>query len=257
MWADKIDELCNHPSKIVRRNLVYTIRDYLEEFSDDSRGIIPKLWEDGDETVLTRLRELLMRMDEVDADRFATTLRSLDGLDIEGLWGPMRIKNEERVIQWQQWIVGEAEQPITPERPEIHVSDMTEGELPELDDESKRLISLWSDIFPQLPDQLKGRLVPFAPIAAAGDQLVLATETEGLVEAVGEALVSLALEHEQIKGLRVEVATSERRPALRAMLRQMRADRDPVFREKLVLREHETTQAVMDLFGATVDEVGL
>ncbi len=134
MWADKIDELCNHPSKIVRRNLVYTIRDYLEEFSDDSRGIIPKLWEDGDETILTRLRELLMRMDEVDADRFGKTLRSLEDLDIEGLWGPMRIKNEERVIQWQQWIVGEAEQPITPERPEIHVSDMTEGELPELDD---------------------------------------------------------------------------------------------------------------------------
>jgi hypothetical protein len=134
MWADKIDELCNHPSKIVRRNLVYTIRDYLEEFSDDSRGIIPKLWADGDETILTRLRELLMRMDEVDADRFAATLSSLEGLDIEGLWGPMRIKNEERVIQWQQWIVGEAEQPITPERPEIHVSDMTEGELPELDD---------------------------------------------------------------------------------------------------------------------------
>ena len=27
MWADKIAELCSHPSRIVRRNLVYTIRD--------------------------------------------------------------------------------------------------------------------------------------------------------------------------------------------------------------------------------------
>ena len=63
MWANKILELCDHHSQIVRRNLVYTIRDYLEEFSDDSRGIIPKLWGDGDEVVLTRLRELLMRMD--------------------------------------------------------------------------------------------------------------------------------------------------------------------------------------------------
>ena len=134
MWADKIAELCGHKSRIVRRNLVYTIRDYLEEFSEDSRGIIPKLWADGDETVLTRLRELLMRMDEVDADRFATTLRSLDGLDIEGLWGPMQVKDEDRVAQWKQWLVGKADQPTTPERPEIHVSDMTEGELPELDD---------------------------------------------------------------------------------------------------------------------------
>ncbi len=134
LWADKIDELCTHKSRVVRRNVVFTIRDYLEEFSDDSRGIIPKLWADGDEAVLTRLRELLMRMDEVNADRFALTLRSLEGLDIEGLWGPMRVKDEDRVTQWQEWLEGKADQPTTPERPEIHVSDMTEGELPELDD---------------------------------------------------------------------------------------------------------------------------
>ena len=134
MWADKILELCSHHSQIVRRNLVYTIRDYLEEFSDDSRGIIPRLWADGDEVLMTRLRELIMRMDEVDADRFAATLRSLDGLDIEDLWAPMRVKNEDRVTQWQQWLVGKAEQPETPTRSEIHISDMTEGELPELDD---------------------------------------------------------------------------------------------------------------------------
>ena len=36
MWADKIAELCDHKSRIVRRNLVYTIRDYLEEFSEDT-----------------------------------------------------------------------------------------------------------------------------------------------------------------------------------------------------------------------------
>ena len=134
LWADKIDELCTHKSRVVRRNVVFTIRDYLEEFSDDSRGIIPKLWADGDEAVLTRLRELLMRMDEVNADRFALTLRSLEGLDIEGLWGPMRVKDEDRVTQWQEWLEGKADQPTTPERPEIHVSDMTEGELPELDE---------------------------------------------------------------------------------------------------------------------------
>ena len=126
--------MCSHHSQIVRRNLVYTIRDYLEEFSDDSRGIIPRLWADGDEVLMTRLRELIMRMDEVDADRFAATLRSLDGLDIEHLWAPMRVKNEDRVTQWQEWLVGKAEQPETPIRPETHISDMTEGELPELDD---------------------------------------------------------------------------------------------------------------------------
>ena len=134
MWANKIDELCGHHSHIVRRNLVYTVRDYLEEFSEDERGIIPKLWADGDETVLTRLKELLMRMDEVNADRFAITIRSLEHLDISGLWAPMKVRDEERTVQWQQWLEGKAEQPTTPEIPQVHVSDMTEGELPDLSD---------------------------------------------------------------------------------------------------------------------------
>ncbi|MBT4066027.1 MAG: hypothetical protein HOE76_02255 [Euryarchaeota archaeon] len=134
MWADKIRELCDHKSQTVRRNIVYTIRDYLEEYSDDKRQIIPKLWGDGDETVITRLRELLMRMDEVDADRFARTIRSLEHLNIDGLWAPMKIRNQERAEQWQLWLEGKAEQPETPPAPEIHISNMTEGELPELSD---------------------------------------------------------------------------------------------------------------------------
>jgi hypothetical protein len=139
MWANKIDELCGHQSQIVRRNLVYTIRDYLEEFSEDERGIIPKLWADGDETVLTRLKELLMRMDEVNADRFASTIRSLQHLDINGLWAPMKVRDEERATQWQDWLAGNADQPTTPELPQIHVSDMAEGELPNLSDALDRL----------------------------------------------------------------------------------------------------------------------
>jgi len=134
MWADKILELCSHSSTVVRRNIVHTIRDYMEEFKDDSRGIIPKLWEDGDEVVLTRLKELLIRMDQVDASRFASTIKSLQKLDLEPLWAPMRIKDESRVKQWEQWLNGDAEMPTNPVIVERHVSDMTEGELPELDD---------------------------------------------------------------------------------------------------------------------------
>ena len=134
MWADKILELCSHKSGIVRRNIVHTIRDYLEEFKDDNREIIPKLWEDGDEVVLTRLKELLIRMDQVDANRFSITLKSISSFDLEPLWGPMRIKDESRVDQWIKWLDGDAEMPETPEIIERHVSDMTEGELPELGD---------------------------------------------------------------------------------------------------------------------------
>ena len=46
----------------------------------------------------------------------------------------MEIRNEERATQWQMWLAGKAEQPTTPEPAHVHVSDMTEGELPDLSD---------------------------------------------------------------------------------------------------------------------------
>lgn len=139
MWANKIRELCDHESKLVRRNLVHTIRDYLEEFSSDERQIIPKMWGEGDEVVLTRLRELLIRMAEIDADRFAVTIKSLEHLDIESLWAPMKIRNEQLTLEWQQWLEGKAEQPKTPEPVQVHVSDMNEGELPDVADALAKL----------------------------------------------------------------------------------------------------------------------
>ena len=129
--------------------------------------------------------------------------------------------------------------------------------LPALSDDAKALLALWTAIFPSLPDQLKGRLVPFAPIAIDGDTLVLGSESEGLVEAVLEPLAALTIDHAQIRALRSQLVESSQALNLRSMLRQLRADRDPVFREQLALREHETTQAVVNLFGAVVDEVGL
>ncbi len=136
---------------------------------------------------------------------------------------------------------------------------LTNGQtkLPALNDEAKALLALWTSNFPSLPDHLKGRLVPFAPIAIEGDTLVLGSESEGLVEAVLEPLAELTIDHAQIRSLRSRLVEASQALNLRSMLRQLRADRDPVFREQLALREHETTQAVVNLFGAVVDEVGL
>ncbi len=134
MWADKIRELCDHDSKVVRRNLVHTLRDYMEEFDSDERGILPMLWNDGDEVVLTRLREFLIRMEEVDNERFSSTIKQLADSDLESLWTLMEIKDEERTRAWKAWLYEGGVIPEQKSRPEIHVSDMTEGELPELDD---------------------------------------------------------------------------------------------------------------------------
>jgi len=129
--------------------------------------------------------------------------------------------------------------------------------LPALDDEAKRLLTLWTSIFPSLPDELKGRLVPFAPVEIEQGTLVLGSESEGLIDTVSELLKPVQLNHESVRSLRSQLVGSEAAPRHRAMMRQLRADRDPVFREQLALREHQTTQAVVDLFDAVVDEVGL
>lgn len=134
MWADKILELCNHPNRIVKRNLVYTLRDYLSAFPADQRKIIPTLWAVGDEVLLTRLRELLIRMEEVDHDRFASTLIALKDLDLDNLWAPMLIRNEERTQEWKDWLYKNEDQPVAREQPTIHISDKTETEIPDLAD---------------------------------------------------------------------------------------------------------------------------
>jgi hypothetical protein len=51
----------------------------------------------------------------------------------------MKVRDEERATQWQDWLAGNADQPTTPELPQIHVSDMAEGELPNLSDALDRL----------------------------------------------------------------------------------------------------------------------
>ena len=136
-------------------------------------------------------------------------------------------------------------------------SSLSREKLPALDQPAKDLLALWASVFPTLPDALKGRLVPFAPVAVEDHTLVLGSESEGLIEAIAPSLAELSLEHDRIRSLRSVVIAQAQAPRLRSMMRQLRADRDPVFREQLALREHVTTQAVVDLFGAVVDEVGL
>lgn len=120
-WADTMAELSNHPLPVVRRNLVPFLRDYLEQYPDDQRRLLPMLWVDGDEVVRTRMRELLMRMEEVAPDHFAARLKDFmaQGCDLEPLWTPLTLRRPERSEAWQAFLRGEGEQPTLPERPPV------------------------------------------------------------------------------------------------------------------------------------------
>ena len=135
-WADRLRQLVNHPLPIVRRNLVPNLREYIEFDPSDARGVFHELWKDGDEVVRIRLRELLIRMEEVAPDHFANQIRALAdaGADLMPLWEPMGHRDEARSAAWQAWLTGEGERPKSDHRP-VHQSTMEAPEsLPPLDD---------------------------------------------------------------------------------------------------------------------------
>ena len=137
LWADKVAILTKHNLPIVRRNLVVNLRDYISEFPDDERGILTTLWHDGDEVVRTRLRELLLRMEEVDPQNFALRITHFieNNVDLQELWTPLKFRRENRYIQWIAWLEGNGEMPSNPLAPSPHQSSLQEsGELPELSD---------------------------------------------------------------------------------------------------------------------------
>jgi len=137
MWADKVAILTKHDLPIVRRNLVVNLRDYITEFPDDERGILTALWHDGDEVVRTRLRELLLRMEEVDPLNFSIRISHFrtNDVDLQELWAPLKVRRENRYLQWIAWLEGNGEMPSNPLPPSPHQSSQQEsGEAPNLGD---------------------------------------------------------------------------------------------------------------------------
>ncbi len=140
-WADRLQQLANHPLAIVRRNLVPNLREYIEHDPTDSRGVFHDLWKDGDEVVRTRLRELMLRMEEVAPEHFAPQIKALHdaGANLEPLWKPLSLRRAERSQAWQAWLAGEGEQPVSEQRT-VHVSQMEAPDnLPELNDALRSL----------------------------------------------------------------------------------------------------------------------
>lgn len=137
LWVDTMLTLSQHPLPVVRRNLVPFLRYYIEQFPGDNRGLLPVLWEDGDEVVRTRMRELLMRLEEISPEHFAARLQAFKeyGCSLDPLWESFAHRRPERSVLWKAWFDGEGEQPTSPERqPALH-SDMDDsGALPSVDD---------------------------------------------------------------------------------------------------------------------------
>ena len=136
LWAEKMLELSQHPLPLVRRNLVQGLRDYIEMFPADEKNILPILWSDGDEVVRTRMRELLIRMEEVSSNHFSGRITDLkeNNCSLEELWSNLKLRRPERAELWIKWLSEGGEMPQNVEV-KIHKSSMQEpSELPNIDE---------------------------------------------------------------------------------------------------------------------------
>ena len=136
LWADNLVELSKHNLPIVRRNLIPSLREYFYTFPDDARKLLPTLWQDGDELVRTRMRELLIKMADISTEQFASRLVDLhsDECDLQPLWQLMEARREASSIQWIDWLGGKGDRPKSNPKKQ-HISTMKEpNSLPQLDE---------------------------------------------------------------------------------------------------------------------------
>ena len=134
IWVENLVELSKHDLPVVRRNLVPSLREYFVRFPDDRHKLLPVMWQDGDEVVRTRMRELLIKMSDISSTQFSSRITDLEqyGCDLSALWRLMDARCEGSAQAWKDWLSGEADMPRTTETL-LHVSTMEAPEtLPKL-----------------------------------------------------------------------------------------------------------------------------
>ena len=107
LFADKLNELSKHESPVVKRNLVSHLRSYISLYPEDEREIFSTLWLDGDEVLAIRLRELLLRMEEINTNCFALIIGRIYQKDAESLlplWDILDVRKSERTIFWRKFL---------------------------------------------------------------------------------------------------------------------------------------------------------
>ncbi len=143
VWVATMMDALDHPAPVVRRNVVIGLRDYISARPEDEVGLLPKAWSDGDEVVRTRLRELLLRMDEVNPEHLARVWKRVgEGRGL--LLKAIEARRPERGNEWRAWLENDGplpeallSEPVAPTPPSKEAADLPDLEeaLDVLDDD--------------------------------------------------------------------------------------------------------------------------
>lgn len=105
-FLERASRLAHHEDSGVKRRFSQTcLRELLEIDVGDSQGLTVHLWNDGDEVVRSRLRELLLRMDEVEPSALSSILQRICAeageQSLDDLWMVMEVRSTERCEAWK------------------------------------------------------------------------------------------------------------------------------------------------------------
>ena len=115
LFLERLVMQSHDSSEKVRRSVVQScLRQYLELDPSDSRDVFVPLWIEADEVVGARMRELLLRMQEVDVVAFESVSRRILEQDQSGLdafWRILEVRDEERGGAWKAFLFEQGERP--------------------------------------------------------------------------------------------------------------------------------------------------
>ena len=116
-FLQRIKKPSHDAEKSIRRLFVQScLRDYLELDPCDSMGIFVPLWIENDEVGSVRMRELLLRMQDVDCLSFSILVKKINLKATETMkkfWDIMKIRNEELEKKWNDYFNGIGDIPET------------------------------------------------------------------------------------------------------------------------------------------------
>jgi hypothetical protein len=115
LFLERVVAQAKDSEQKVRRVVVQAcLRPYLELDPADSREVFVPLWHENDEVVGARMRELLLRMQEVDVEAFDSVSRRIledDEAALDSFWRLMEVRDEQRAADWQAHLSGDGERP--------------------------------------------------------------------------------------------------------------------------------------------------
>ena len=113
-YIERLMKLSINPENAIKRAIIPHLRYYVSTYLDDQHGLIKFVWSDGDEIILTRMREILLRLEGTEPEQFSTLYNIVNSVSEENtdtFWKIMEQRNSKRTTEWRSYFSGEGPLP--------------------------------------------------------------------------------------------------------------------------------------------------